>query len=74
MGMSSGRWTQAAHHKRTNFRYPIKVTVEVDHPHAMVKCSLGDEEIGDRGPVPHAVMMREVLLEPKCSREDIFRG
>jgi hypothetical protein len=71
-GLSAG-WTQAANDQGTNFRNAIEVTVDVDHAHAMVERGLGDEEIGDRRPVPHAVVVREVLLEPQCPIENVVR-
>jgi hypothetical protein len=62
--VSSGGWMQVANDQGTNLRYPVEVTIDVHHTHVMVKRSLGDEEIRDGRPVPHTVMMHEVLLEP----------
>lgn len=72
-GISSPGWTQPANDKRSNLRYSIKVTVDVHDTHPMMERSLGDEKVWDRRPVPHTMVMCEILLEPQRSIEDVRR-
>ncbi len=53
--------------KRPNFRDPVESAIDVNHAQTVVESGLGDEEVGDRGPMPHAVVMREVVLKAKRS-------
>jgi len=51
--------------KRPNFRDPVEIPIDMNHAQIVVESGLGDEEVGDRGPMPHSVVMREVVLKAK---------
>ena len=40
----------------------------------MVQRGLGDEQIGDGGAMPHAVVVREICLEPQRPVQDVRRS
>jgi hypothetical protein len=56
---------QTTHCKRPNFRDPLEIAIDMNHAQIVVESRLGDEEVGDRGPMPHSVVMREVVLKAK---------
>jgi hypothetical protein len=45
----------------------------VNHTKVMVEGDLGSEEVRDRSPMPHAVMVHKVMLQPKGPFENIHR-
>src|SRR5262245_9222359 len=45
----------------------------MDDTEIVVERRLGDEEVGDRHAMPHAVMMGEVALQPQRPFEDVRR-
>ncbi|HEX5950915.1 MAG TPA: hypothetical protein VFZ96_07925, partial [Actinomycetota bacterium] len=45
----------------------------MDDAEPMMQRGLGDQEVGDRYSMPHAVVMREVVLQAKRPYEDIRR-
>jgi len=53
--------------ERPNFRDPVKIAIDMNHAQTVVEGGLGDQEVGDRGPMPHPVVMREVVLKAKRS-------
>jgi hypothetical protein len=53
--------------KRPNFRDTIEVAIDMNHAKTVVQGGLRDEQVGDRGPMPHALVMREVVLKAKRS-------
>src|SRR5215207_6350257 len=40
----------------------------------VIQRGLGNEQVGDGRPMPHAVMVGEVALQPQCAFEDVRRG
>lgn len=39
----------------------------------VVQCRFGDEEVGDRDPVPHPMVVGEVALQAESACEDVIR-
>jgi len=69
---------QSANGEGTNLGNSLEVAVDMNHAKAMMQSSFCDEQIGDRRPVPHAVMARQVSLKPqgavqhiRWSRDDV---
>jgi hypothetical protein len=58
---------QTTYGKRPHFRDPVEIAIDMNHAQTVVESGLGDEEVSDRGPMPHAMVMREVVLEAKRS-------
>ena len=57
--------------KRTHLGDPLVIPVDVDDTQPVVKRSLGDEEIGERRPVPHPMVMGKIPLQIKRPVEDV---
>jgi hypothetical protein len=73
-GLTSGQ-SQAANCQGAHFRDAVEITIDVDHAEAVVKSRLGDQEVWNRRPVPHPMMVGEILLEMKGSVKDVrWRG
>ena len=72
-GVSLSRRSQPANDEWTHFGYTIKVAVDMHDAHSVVERGLGDEEVRDGRAVPHAVVVRQVLLESERSVEDVGR-
>lgn len=62
---------QSSHNELTHFRDPFVVPVDVDDAESMVQRRLGDQQIGNRCAMPHAVVMREILLKTQRTLEDV---
>ncbi len=65
--------TQPAYQQRTDLRNAVKVAVNVHYPHPVVEGCFGDEQVGNRGSVPHSMMMGEVVLKPERPVEKVSR-
>ncbi|MHB2024182.1 MAG: hypothetical protein ACYCO3_12770 [Mycobacteriales bacterium] len=62
--MGSSRWlSESAHCQWPHFGDPLIVLVDVPDAESVVQGGFGDEQVGDRDPVSHPVMMRQILLE-----------
>lgn len=59
---------------RTNFLNQVKVRVRVQDTRLMPQRRLGDDEVTDGAPVPHAAMERKVGLQPKDASADVGWG
>ena len=53
---------QPPNDERTHFGNAIKVTIDVNHTQVVVEGRLSDQQVRDRSAMPHAVVVREVLL------------
>src|SRR5215467_10438250 len=69
-GPSSG---ESPNDEGTYLRDSLVIPVDVDDPQAMVDSGHSDQEVGDRGAVPHAVVMGQVLLQAKGPVEKVRR-
>jgi hypothetical protein len=65
---------QSANCEGTNLSDSLEVAIDVNHAKAMMQRSFGDEQVRDRRPMPHAVMVRKVSLKPKGAFQDVSRS
>src|SRR5438132_1113409 len=65
---------EATHGERADFGDAVEVAVDVDDAEAVVEGGLGDEQVGDGGAMPHAVMVGEVALQGQGPVEDVGGG
>ena len=57
--------------ERTDLRNPLVVAVNVNYTQAMVKGSLGDQQVGYRRAMPHPMVMGKIPLQSQCPVEDV---
>ena len=57
--------------ERSDLRDPLEVAIDVDDTEPVVQGGLGDQQVGNRGAMPHAVVVRQVSLEVERTVEDI---
>ena len=62
------------HRERAHLCDPLEITVQVDDAEVVVKRGLRYEQVGDRRPVPHSVMVGKVPLEPQGAFEYVGGG
>ena len=73
MGPFSHDLPQPAALEWPNLRDPFEVTVDVNDPEPVVECGFGDEKVGNRRAVPHAVVVCQVSLQHESSVENVGR-
>lgn len=57
--------------ERSDLRDPLVVAIDVDDTEAVVQGGLGDQQVGNRGAMPHAVVVCQVSLQVERTIEDI---
>jgi len=65
---------EVANVERPNSGNAIEVAVDVDDTEPVVQSGLGDQQVGNGYPMPHAVVMSEVSLQGKGAIEDVGWG
>jgi hypothetical protein len=60
---------QPADSKGADLRNSLEIAIDVNDAEPVVQGSASDEEIRDRRPVPHAVVMSQISLEIVCALE-----
>ena len=60
-----------ADNQRSNLGDSFEVAIHVNDPQPMVEGGLCDEEVRDGDPVPHAMTMGKVALEPQRPVENV---
>lgn len=70
-GDGQSRSAETAQHEGSHRGDAIEITVDMDDSEVVIKRCLSNEQIGDRDPMPKAVMMSKVLLKLESPLKDI---